>query len=166
MTARRKVLLFVAVIVLAALFVASTTRDMPQIVASHFDAAGFANGHMDRTFYLTLLLVLVIGAPLLIAYLPYRIAAKRSGRLNIPHRSYWLAPEREAQTRSFLWQHGLWFGALLAVFLAYMHWLVVLANRLQPPRMATAGIVLGLAVFCGGLGVWLVTLWRRFRLPG
>jgi uncharacterized membrane protein len=157
--------LFVFAIAAVALFVAFTTTSLPPVVASHFGPNGLADGHMPRSLYLALMLVLVIGAPLIVAYLPYSLARRRSQRLNIPHRSYWLAPEREQATRSFLWQHGLWFAALLALFLGYMHWLVVLANRSTPPHIDTGAVTAGIAMFCGGLGVWLVKLWRRFRLP-
>jgi uncharacterized membrane protein len=165
MTLRTRVTLFLALIAFVGAFVWNTTASLPAVVASHFDVSGLANGYMPRGMYLTVLLIIVVGAPLLLAYLPYSIAKQRATRLNIPHRSYWLAPQRVIETQAFLWHHGLWFAAMLAVFLAYVHWLVVAANRLQPPRIDNDALILALAAFSGGVIVWLVTLWRRFRLP-
>src|SRR5262245_12841102 len=112
MTPRTRVTLFLALIAFVSVFVWNTTASLPAVVASHFGASGLANGYMPRGTYLTVLLLVVIGGPLLLAYLPYSISRKRVTRLNVPHRSYWLAPQRVAGTQAFLWHHGLWFAAM------------------------------------------------------
>lgn len=165
MSPRTRILGFVLLIVAVLVFVMTTAAPLPQIVASHFGASGAADGYMPRKAYVGALLIIVIGAPLVLAVLPHQLGKRRSDSLNIPHRSYWLAPARREETLAFLWQHGLWFAALLTVFLAYVHWLVVAANRLQPPRLATADLLGALVCFFLLLIVWLALLFRRFRLP-
>jgi hypothetical protein len=48
------------------------------------------------------------------------------------------------------------------VFLTYVHWLVVQANRHQPPLLSTSSIITGLVVFFAVSAAWLIILYRRF----
>ncbi|MCW5622531.1 MAG: hypothetical protein KIS79_15590 [Burkholderiales bacterium] len=147
----------------AAVFVWTTSASLPPVVASHFAASGIADGFMSRPAYRLVLLLLVVGIPLLVAFGPLPLIGKRGMSLNIPHRQYWLAPERREQTLGVLRRHGLWFGASVALFVAYVHWLVVLANRLQPPQLSMSALLWGMGVFFAALAAWLFVLYSRFR---
>jgi hypothetical protein len=153
-------------LLLAALgaFVWTTSLALPPVVASHFSASGAANGFMPRGAYITTLLVLTIGAPLMLAWLPMLIVSRGGDNLHIPHREHWLAPQRRADTFAFIGAHARWFAAGVALFLADVHWLVVQANRAQPPVLATDAIVGALVVFFIALALWLLVLHRRFRV--
>jgi hypothetical protein len=100
---------------------------------------------------------------LLLALVPAAAAGKGARSLDIPQRDYWLAPERREATVACIRAHGRWFAAAVALFLTYVHWLVVRANALRPPVLSTTGIVSGLVVFFLALAVWLAVLFRRFR---
>jgi len=52
---------------------------------------------------------------------------------------------------------------LLVVFLCFVHWLVVKANTLQPPRLAVRSFIAGLLLFLVAAVVWLGTLLVHFR---
>jgi uncharacterized membrane protein len=153
-------------LLLAALgaFVWRTSQELPPLVASHFAASGAANGFMPRGTYVTTLLVLIIGVPLLLAALPSLIVSRRGGNVRIPNREHWLAPQRRAATFAFIGAHGQWFAAAVALFLADVHWLVVQANQAQPPVLATSAIQRALVVFAAALALWLFLLYRRFRV--
>jgi uncharacterized membrane protein len=144
-------------------FVGFTSSGLPEVVASHFGPSGAADGYMPRSIYVVLLLVLIVGVPLLLALLPAAVAGRGEKKLNIPNREYWLAPERRESTIAFIRAHGMWFAAAVAVFMAYVHWLVLRANELHPPRLSTTGITAGLVVFFLLLVVWLAVLYARFR---
>ncbi|WP_139379581.1 DUF1648 domain-containing protein [Zoogloea sp. LCSB751] len=144
-------------------FVWHSAQTLPPIVASHFSASGIANGFMPRQAYVIGFSLLLIGIPLLIAFLPGSLARRSSAHLNIPNRPYWLAPERRDMTLSFISSHGKWFAAAVSLFLGYVHWLIVQANRLQPPTLSSADILGGLAIFLLALGIWLAGLYLRFR---
>lgn len=148
--------------VLAA-FVWFTSAALPEVVASHFGSSGAADGFMPRGVYIAVFLALIVGMPLLLAFLPGAVAGQGGRNLNIPDRDYWLAPERRDGTVAFVRMHGRWFAALVAVFLGYVHWLVVRANGLQPPELSTVGIAAGLAFFFLFLAAWLFVLLARFR---
>lgn len=143
----------------------ATSAGLPAVVASHFAASGQANGFMPRGMYLGIMLGIGIGAPLLVGLLPGALVKGDGRNLNLPNRDYWLAPERREETIAFLRGHGQWFAAAVALFLAYVHWLVVLANRLQPPMLSSSAISSGLIVFFVALAVWIGVLFYRFRRP-
>lgn len=157
-------LVFIAFLVIGAGFVLSTTASLPDRVASHFGAAGLANGYMTRAGYRWFMLFFTVGFPALmvlgIGWLPRLIPQYT----NIPNRDYWLAPEQRAQAFNFLTTHALWFGCLLVIFICSVHWLVVQANTQQPPRLAHGPFLTSLGLFFAALLVWIVTLMRRFRI--
>lgn len=152
-------------LVVIAAFVGLTAAALPEVVASHFGAGGAADGFMPRGTYIVLLLVLMLGVPLLLALLPAAVAGRDGKNLNIPLREYWLAPERREHTLAFIRMHGTCFAAAVALFMVYVHWLVLQANLLQPPRLSTSGFTAGLVVFFAFLAVWLAILYARFRRP-
>ena len=82
----------------------------------------------------------------------------------LPNREHWLAPQRRDATFAFISAHERWFAAGVALFLADVHWLVVQANQVHPPLLATAAIERALVVFFVALALWLLVLYRRFRL--
>lgn len=151
---------FVAV---AAAFVVGTSSRLPPVVASHFGAPGLADGFMSQRFYVVFMLALLVGLPSLLVALTSWSLGRSNSRINLPHKEYWLAPERRGETVAYLRSSLMGFGAGLVSFLCYVHWLVVLANEQSPPRLANAWFVGGLLVFVMGLLVWLGSLRARFR---
>jgi hypothetical protein len=131
-------------------------------MASHFAAGGAADGFMPRSGYLALMIGLIVGLPLLLALLQGLLRLLPISLINLPHRDYWLAPERREETLAFVAGHGNWFGLLLAGFLALVHGLVVRAHRQQPPRLEEAWLVAALVVLMGALVLWIALLVRRF----
>lgn len=158
----RSLALLVLVAVPAA-FVWLSSSTLPEVVASHFGSSGAANGYMPRGTYRAMLLVLIVGMPLLLAFLPTAVAGSGGKNLNIPHREYWLAPDRRDSTVDFIRVHALWFAAAVSLFMCYVHWLVLQANAIAPPRLSAAGITVGLVAFVALLIVWLAMLYTRFR---
>jgi uncharacterized membrane protein len=146
-------------------FIWVTTQQLPPIVASHFGASGEANGFMPRTIYAFVMLLLAVGTPLFVAFVPSLLLNGSSNNINIPNREYWLAPARRKDTISSLVRALQYFAIGLALFLSYLHWLVVQANQLHPPALPFATVFYPLALFLVALVVWLVMLFRRFRKP-
>jgi uncharacterized membrane protein len=147
-----------------AIFVLVTSLALPPVVASHFGPSGAADGFMSRAVYTVFLLVIAVGVPLFLAFVPATLIRKRGDNVNLPNRAYWLVPERREATMTFLRLYGLWFAMALALFLAYVHWLVVQANRVQPAVLSNAHMIGALVAFFVFLVVWLFVLLRRFRV--
>ena len=146
----------------AAAFVGLTSISLPDVVASHFAADGRANGSMSRGAYEGVMLAVVIGLPALLTGVSYFALGAPNARINLPNRDYWLAPERRAETVSYLRAQLARFNAVLLVFLCYVHWLVVRANAIQPPHLSAPWINVGLAGFAVFAIVWIRLMVRRF----
>jgi len=146
----------------AALFVFASGQSMPRIVASHFAASGFADGYSSRGAYLALMIVAAAGLPAAVIGLQ-AVIGRKAPALGVPHGEYWLAPERRDATLAFLDAQARRFAVLVAVFVSFVHWLVVKSNALQPPRMDAAWISSALIVFLLATAAWLVAFYVRFR---
>lgn len=153
---------FVAIAGLAA-FVVLTGFLLPAQVASHFSAPGRADAAMPRAAYVGFLLAFGAAVPLFVAILSDRLLRHPRTPLNLPHRDYWLAPERRAATVDFLCRQNAGFAVQLVLFLGYVHALVVYANRTAPPRLPSAAFVTGLLLFVLATAWRLVQVIRRLR---
>ncbi len=149
----------------AALFVLGSKHFLPAIVASHFDAAGRANGFMGRDAYVSLMLILSVVVPVVIALIALRAFKQPATRIHLPHPEYWLAPQRREETLDYLSRQVVRFSSMLTLFLCYVQVLVIVANETSPPRLPMHGVAAGLTVYLGSVFVWLVMFGRHFRLP-
>lgn len=150
-------------VVCAALFIWFTSNSLPATVASHFGAAGIANGFMPRAFYVRFMLALAVLLPLGLTFLTNLTLRISETSLNLPHREYWLAPERRDDTLAYLRQQNARFGIVLTLFLCYVHWLVLRANAVTPPILSTPGIVAGMVAFVVYIIFWALNFIGHFR---
>lgn len=149
---------------LAIYFVTSSSTNLPPQMASHFNAAGIADGFMSKESYTYTMLAVVVGVPGLLALMPLVLGKLPPSLINIPHREYWLASDKQASTFQTL---KVWMGVLACfhlIFLSYIHWLVVQANQQQPPAMPAPDLYLGLIFFLLLIGIWSMLLLRQFKL--
>jgi uncharacterized membrane protein len=155
---------FIGMLLLAALFVNQTASELPKKVAVHFDAAGQATSFMTVGHYRLFILLFAIGLPLAVVA-TMATAYSRAAYFKLPNRDYWLAPPRLARTRSFLIAHGIWFGSLLVGLMCFMHWLILDANRQEPPYLSNQSVFTGLLIILGCMIVWIGVLMAAFRRP-
>lgn len=157
-------ILFLGALLFAAYYVSHTILTMPPLVASHFDAGGTANAFMARDTYEHFMLFMCLGFPLLlVTFMALVFSYARS--MKLPNGNYWLAPERIAQTRSFLIARCAWFGAMLCLMMCWVHRLELHANALVPPHLSgrqAMAAVLGFFLITAG---WIFGLMVAFRRP-
>ncbi len=153
------------VVVLALLIIALTSYLLPQRIASHFGADGLANGFMTRTGYVFFMGAIAIGVPTLISLFIGAAIRRAPGTINIPNREYWLALARRDDTVEFLVGYTARLAAGVAVFALGLHFLLIHANRLAPPRLETDYMLSLLGAVLVGVAAWVHGLMRRFRLP-
>jgi len=154
---------FLAFAAVAAVFVWLSSIGMPETVASHFGAAGAANGYMPRSVYAAIMIGFVTGLPVIMVLMTSRAVGRPDARINLPHRDYWLAPQRREATIARLRRGVQFFGVVLIVFLCYVHWLVVRANLTQPARLPQPWFTGGLVVFAVVVLGWLWGFLGHYR---
>jgi uncharacterized membrane protein len=149
--------------ILFGVLIAATYQQWPESVATHFDLSGNPNGWMDRIPNIVAYVALGFALPLMIYGLFCLASVFPTHLVNIPHRAYWLAPERRDSTMRELRRQSLWFGCLILLYNAGLYLVTLEANQHDPPRITSNYIVL---LFCGFLlsvAIWVVFLIRRFR---
>jgi uncharacterized membrane protein len=159
---RLPILLFVCLYLAYGALLWISAASLPERVATHFDGHGTPNGWMSSRQYLTFSLLFGAGLPLFIVALSWALRFAPGG-LNVPHREYWLAPERREVVFAGLLRDAWWFACLVIAFVAGMHCLFIRANVANPAHLSTS-TVLGLAgFFFTGLILWIVLIFRRFQ---
>ncbi len=153
---------FPASIALAAGFVLVSSSSLPPVVASHFGPGGGADGFMPRDVYRIFMLAMTLGLPLLLRALSSLVRLLPTHLINLPNREYWLAPERQGETVAYMERQGAGFGMLAAVFLCFVHWLVVIANGEPTPRLPESALLAGSLLFLAVLAIRIAAFVRHF----
>lgn len=158
--------LFILVEIIVVAFIFSTLNALPENIAVHFNGAGTPSGFMSRRSYILLMLVFALAIPVFIVFFSIVALSLTSGNLNIPNKAYWLSPKNKTRTVRYLQNHMAWFGSLNASLIAYMHWLLLTANSLQPPHLPNNLFYTGMAAFLAGILFWGILLMVKFmRMP-
>jgi hypothetical protein len=121
------------------------------VFASHFGAAGDANGYLSRDQFVACMVVVLGVLPSLMLWAFTRVL--RRGKLNIPNACFWLAEPQRAGTERWLHAHFAWLCVGLTLFLSDVFWLVAAANRDAP-----AHPVLEMPWMLGGLVAFLAAM--------
>ncbi len=156
----------IVLVAIGAVFFFASSSELPPRVASHFVVGGTANGFMPKGAYISFMAIMVLGLPLLIGCLLGLGRYLPAAFINLPNRSYWLSPERIEATRQYIGRQGGMFAAFLLIFLCFVHWQVVQANFVHPPRLSERLFLFGLVLFAVATAVWggaFVVHFRRVR---
>jgi hypothetical protein len=132
-------------------------------MATHFGSGGAPNGWMSRKGYVQFMLAFGLGVPFFVVGLHYLLARYGGNQFNIPHREYWLALERRADTLRFMVHHSWWLGCVMLLFMMAIHRLILATNLSSPPRLPTVPFLLVVGAFLVSLLGWTLVLRARFR---
>jgi hypothetical protein len=89
-----------------------SAASLPERVATHFDRHGIPNGWMGIRDYVTFSLLFGAGFPLFIVAVSWAVRFAPGG-LNVPHRQYWLGPERREEVFAGLLRDSWWFACMI-----------------------------------------------------
>jgi uncharacterized membrane protein len=134
---------------------------LPDRVASHFNAAGQADGWTSKRQFATMWFagIAIVGFTFSMACLVVSVAP--ASVINLPRKDYWLTPERAAGTRRMIIQRMLWFTAALMLFMGYLSHEMIEVNLKGGGRLT---IWTPLAAFLAFTVLWCgETLWRFQR---
>jgi hypothetical protein len=161
----RSLVTLICLMVFSVTFVIYTSYYLPSNVAIHFNVNNEPDGWMTRNFYVLLILTLLVSIPSVITVGISILSQKFPHLINLPNRDYWLAPTRLSESLDFLASHGHRVGRLVIVLMTGLHYVVLVANRAEPPALPQSWLIAILLGFVFALGMWVLTLYRRFSKP-
>ena len=138
---------------------------LPERVASHFDSSGMPNGWMSKEGFFVVYAVMIGVSAFVGFYVPRQIETKSPARINLPHREYWLAPDRRAETLAYLERYFAWYACALLLILVLAMGLAIEANFTSPPRMPSKPILLVIGAFVVFNVLSVIHLLRHFSTP-
>ena len=109
-----------------------SAKNLPERVATKFGLLGRPRSYMPRTVYLVLIGIVGLVLPFS-GLISWAVSKAKPRGVNIPNRGYWFAPERIADTQNYFLAHSLWFACNCVVFMVGVHFLIVRANKQNPP---------------------------------
>jgi uncharacterized membrane protein len=145
---------FVLLLIAAVLQAVYYTPQLPETMASHFDAEGIPDGWSSKPVFLALYFAVLGMTVLIFAVLPAGLAHIPERWLSLPNKQYWWAPERRAATVAFIRGRMLALGAANVALAVFIHQLVIDANLMPEPRLSGAAFW-ALAIYAGYVAVWL-----------
>lgn len=137
---------------------------LPDRVASHFDAAGRADGWSHKgalAFFYLGIMALMAGIAFAFSATTSRLPVRW---ISLPNRDYWLAPERREATLAVLSDLVFWFNSATVGFLMLLMHLTIRANLDGTHRLGDSFWPLLVAYLAFTAG-WCVAMLRRFRKP-
>ena len=152
-------------IVLTMIYLAQTAYFYPQLpaqVASHFNFWGEADGWMPKENFLVfhmILLVFILGT---ISLLPVLFNNLPDSFINIPNKSYWLAPERRAESLSIIAGETDNLRIALLLFFIGINYFAFQAN--VSGGNLSNGVWLILGVFLTYTVYWTIGLCKTFKI--
>jgi len=154
---------FVLICGLLALDIAHYLPLVPDPLASHFGFNGRPNGWTTHSRMIAGLSVLVLlfaalfAATFFFSRIPNRL-------INVPNKTYWLAPERREATLLYVSGWLRWFLVLTLTFLTVVVGLTFRANLHVPPQLSAAA--LGVVIIYLVIAVTMVVgLFMRLHRP-
>ena len=118
-----------------AVYIFMSSAGLPDKVASKFGTGNLATGSMTREFYRWWMLGFGIILPMIVVAATAWLPRRAPHRMRLPTRGHWLAPERQSRTMAALSAQGYWIGSLITAFVIGLHYAIIEANKLTPPRL-------------------------------
>src|SRR5260370_37720107 len=139
--------IFFALVALGAAQVSFYAPRIRELLGSHFSRGGSVNGWQTKAAFFATELAMIILATVISFGIPRIIAAAPVALINLPHKEYWLAPERREDTLAYIRVWSAWFGCGLLAFLLFAMELVFRADLRTPSQFNNAAFVPALLAF-------------------
>lgn len=139
-------------------------QHLPERTATHFDLRGEADGWMTKGQATAFMLGIQIGLPLFLVGIARATQFLPASVINIPHREYWLHPERRTASLAYVRKCVGWIAVSASIFMLLINHLVYRAN-MTDGRLGSVWFGVTLAVYLLFIAGFVIQLWRHFRLP-
>lgn len=158
--------LFLLMVLFAILQCARVYPQLPDVMASHFNAHGTPNDWQPKPAFFILIGVVILVSAIPAFLVPRRLPSMSPDKMNLPNKSYWLAPERREETWRFFRVQMAWWGCALLFILLYAMFQAINANLPSVGHFNSAGMLYVLVAFLLFSVAWVVHLIRHFsKLP-
>jgi uncharacterized membrane protein len=159
-------LIYVLLAMIGLIYFCFLYPQLPDPMASHFNASGAATAWMPKSGFYLLILGVTLAAGVPIFLVPRSMAKLPNDKINVAHKEYWLAPERRAETIQYLGVQMGWFGCALLALLFCGLYNAVAANLKPDHTFDSASFYVALGAFFAFIISWLVRLLSHFgRVP-
>ena len=165
MNSRLPKVLFLLLAAYAAVHFSAYYSQLPEVVASHFDAHGMPNGWQTKSAFFAVFVGVTVLAAVVGFGVPRIIAVVPAQLINLPNKRFWLAPEHVGETLEFLNIYFAWFGCavFLIVILTFDYAVRSNLHPDHPPDVSHMWYIL--AGFIAFAIVWITRLFKRFLRP-
>jgi uncharacterized membrane protein len=138
---------------------------LPEVMASHFDAHGIANGWQSKSAFFSVFIMVGVLAAVLGFVLPRIITRIPAQFINLPNKQYWLSPEHATETQEFLLTFFAWFGCALFVMLISAFDFALQSNLHPESRPDISRLWITLAGFLAFVAVRTIRMISKFLRP-
>jgi uncharacterized membrane protein len=139
---------------------------LPDPMASHFNASGAVTAWMPKSAFFILIPVIALAASVPVFLVPRSMANLPNDKINLANKEYWLAPERRAETIQYLGIQMGWLGCALLTLLLCGLYNAVAANLRPDHNFDSGSFYIALGAFFAFIIFWLVRLLLHFaRVP-
>jgi len=138
---------------------------VPDTLATHFGAGGQPDDWASRTGFLITYFVLTVVMVVIFAGLPLLMRRLPPSSFSLPNRDYWMTPLRREGTLKRLTSQLLTLGGATLLFDSAIMHLVVMANRLEEPRLHAVWFWGVFIAYLAGVGIWTAWIIRAYRVP-
>lgn len=158
-------LLAVAVLVFAATHMV-WLADLPERLATHFNASGKANGWMSRRSHGIFMLMFGLGVPGFVLLLCWAMRFLPASLLNVPRRDYWHQPEHYPEACAIMLGWSQWQALVMLVWMTFLNHEIFRANLMTPPRLSSANTWTLTIAFLLSTALSIAWLfWRFLKVP-
>jgi uncharacterized membrane protein len=139
---------------------------LPDPMASHFNASGAATAWMPKSGFFILIVVVTLAAGVPIYLVPRSMAKLPNDKINLANKEYWLAPRRRDATIEYMGIQMGWFGCALLALLFCALYNAVAANLRPVHHFNSGSFYIALGAFFVFTLFWLGRLLSHFaRVP-
>ena len=156
-------LVYFVMLALGLLQWARSYSQLPALMASHFAANGAPNGFQPKEVFFILMIIVVGRSGDVDGHRAIILSSKPPERLNLPNKSYWLAPEHRLETFRFFRTQMAWFGCAILFVLLYGTSLAINANLNTDRRFDSISMFYVMVVFGVFTLVWVIQFVRHFN---
>jgi len=154
--------LFCFLLLLGSLQCIHVYPQLPDVMASHFSGRGVPNNFQPKSAFFLIFGVVTAVCAIPAFLVPRRLPSLPPDKINLPNKSYWLAPEHREGTFLFFRAQMAWWGCALLFLLLYTMTLAINANLPSIGYFNWKGMWFALGAFLFFTIFWLTNFLRHF----